>query len=300
MMHSTTILIFVASLVSIASSYQSQDFDSMVFYLTNRHPNDYSSYGCSCGANATSSNNITVDATDLCCQIHTECHENVAIMSASCDTNGLYHAVYHNQQVQCIDNSGTANYEFCMCDKQAAECFARSLSTYNSSNTDISSSEVCQPSSVDVCVPDCASYQTCSNGVCVGVGEFGITVTWSRPGDGDIHVQTPSGKLIKYSNKGPAASTDNGQLDVDDQRGTGPENVFWSETAPIGVYNICFDQYSFSPSASPTAPITATFTIRRPGRAPQTITKTFTDGGRLDSTKCDSSLPSFIDSVEYP
>ncbi len=101
-----------------------------------------------CGANATSiNNNITVDATDLCCKIHAECRANVAIQSPSCDTNGLYHAVYHNQQVQCIDNSGTSNYEFCMCDKQAAECFAQSLSTFNSTNTNISSSEVCQPSS---------------------------------------------------------------------------------------------------------------------------------------------------------
>jgi hypothetical protein len=152
---------------------------------------------------------------------------------------------------------------------------------------------------IDVCVPACSSYQACSNGVCVGVGEFGITVTWSRPGDGDIHVQTPSGKLIKYNNKGPSASTDNGRLDVDDQHGTGPENVFWNETAPSGVYNICFDQFAFNPAASPTNPITATFIIRRPGRTPQTITKTFTDGVRLDSTKCDSSLASFIAPVEY-
>jgi len=101
-----------------------------------------------CGANATSTNNnITVDATDLCCKTHAECLANVSIMGVSCDTNGLYHAVYHNQQVQCIDNSGTANYEFCMCDKQAAECFRQSLSTFNYSNTNISSSEVCQPSS---------------------------------------------------------------------------------------------------------------------------------------------------------
>lgn len=154
---------------------------------------------------------------------------------------------------------------------------------------------------VDVCVPTCSSNQACSNGVCVGVGEFGITVTWSRPGDGDIHVQTPSGKLIMYNNKGPSTSTDNGQLDVDDQRGTGPENVFWNGTAPIGVYNVCFDQYLFNPPSSPTNPITATFIIRRPGRAPQTITKTFTGGVRLNNAgKCDPSLASFIAPVEYP
>jgi len=89
-------------------------------------------------------------------------------------------------------------------------------------------------------------------------------------------------------------------LDVDDQHGTGPENVFLDETAPIGVYNICFDQFLFNPAASPTNPITATFIIRRLGRAPQTITKTFTDGIHLGSTKCDASLTSFITSVEYP
>jgi len=101
-----------------------------------------------CGTNRTlTSDNITVDATDLCCKTHAECHANVQIMSASCDTNGLYHAVYHNQQVQCIDNSETANYAFCMCDKQAAECFRQSLATFNSINKDISSSDICQPPS---------------------------------------------------------------------------------------------------------------------------------------------------------
>jgi hypothetical protein len=46
MMNITAILMFGVAMISVASSYQSHDFNSMVFYLTNRHPNDYSSYGC--------------------------------------------------------------------------------------------------------------------------------------------------------------------------------------------------------------------------------------------------------------
>jgi hypothetical protein len=301
MVHFAAILMCAVAIASVASAYQSREFDSMVFYMTNRHPNDYNSYRCWCGANASSilSNN-TVDETDLCCKTHAECHDNVQVLNTSCDTNGKYHAVYHNQQIQCIDNSGTSNYEYCMCDKQAAECFKQSLATFNPANENVSSSSVCQPSSIHVCVPECPTYQTCSNGVCVGVGEFGISVTWSRPGDGDIHVTTPSQKWIYYRVKGPSASTDQGQLDHDDRTGTGPENVFWNVTAPIGVYHICFDQYSFISPSSPTNPITATFIIRRPARAPYTLTKTFTSGVRLNTHKCDPSLPSFVGSVEYP
>ncbi len=151
-----------------------------------------------------------------------------------------------------------------------------------------------------VCVPACAANQACSNGVCVGVGEFGITVTWSRPGDGDIHVVTPSGGWIYYNNKGPTAATQQGQLDRDDRINTGPENVFWNGTAPTGVYHICFDQFAFNPVSSPTNPITATFLIRRPGKAPQTITKTFTSGGRLDNVKCNPLAASYVTAIEYP
>jgi uncharacterized protein YfaP (DUF2135 family) len=95
---------------------------------------------------------------------------------------------------------------------------------------------------VPVCNPSCPPHQACVNNVCVGTGSFGISLTWSRPGDGDIYVTTPSQKLIYFKNRGPGPLTDDGFLDVDNRNGTGPENVFWNSTAPAGTYHICFDQ----------------------------------------------------------
>ncbi|CAF4755829.1 unnamed protein product, partial [Rotaria magnacalcarata] len=153
---------------------------------------------------------------------------------------------------------------------------------------------------IHVCVPACPTYQACSNRVCVGSGEFGISVTWSRPGDGDIVVTTPSRKSIYYSNKGPSAATDQGQLDHDDRSNTGPENIFWNVAAPTGVYHICFQQHSFSMPSSVTNPITATFQIRKPRAVTQILTKTFVNGHRITPHTCNHTMLTYVGSVNYP
>ncbi|CAF1979010.1 unnamed protein product [Rotaria magnacalcarata] len=153
---------------------------------------------------------------------------------------------------------------------------------------------------IHVCVPACPTYQACSDRVCVGSGEFGISVTWSRPGDGDIVVTTPLRKSIYYSNKGPSAATDQGQLDHDDTSNTGPENIFWNVTAPTGVYHICFQQHSFSMPSSVTNPITATFQIRKPRAVTQTLTKTFVNGHRITPHTCNHTMLTYVGSVNYP
>ncbi|CAF3562593.1 unnamed protein product [Rotaria socialis] len=142
-------------------------------------------------------------------------------------------------------------------------------------------------------------YHIISESLVVGSGEFGISVTWSRPGDGDIVVTTPSRKSIYYGNKGPSVATDQGQLDHDDTRNTGPENIFWNVTAPTGVYHICFQQYSFSVPSNVTNPITATFQIRRPNAVTQTLTKTFVNGDRIVPNTCNSTMFTYVGSVNY-
>ncbi|CAF4693063.1 unnamed protein product, partial [Rotaria sp. Silwood2] len=127
------------------------------------------------------------------------------------------------------------------------------------------------------CSPACASYQQCVEGVCIGQGTLSFTLTWSRIGDGDIVITIPNGNTIFYGQRGPNTLTNNGQLDVDDQRGMGPENVFWNATQPDnGIYLICFQQFAFTSFASPTNPLTATVVVKQTGQAPQTLTKTFT------------------------
>lgn len=157
--------------------------------------------------------------------------------------------------------------------------------------------------SLDIpCSPACTSQQTCVKGVCVGIGYLSITLTWSRAGDGDIVVATPNNRIIYYQNKGPSSSTDQGQLDVDDLTGTGPENVFWTRSStvpPTGLYNTCFSQYSFNITANSTYPITATIKISRGTNATLTFQKTFTSNNRGYSA-CNSNSTTFMGSFTYP
>jgi hypothetical protein len=53
-----------------------------------------------------------------------------------------------------------------------------------------------------------------------------ISLTWSRIGDGDLVVVTPSGKTISRRNKGPDNITDQGQFAVEIIDGIGPEEIF--------------------------------------------------------------------------
>jgi uncharacterized protein YfaP (DUF2135 family) len=152
------------------------------------------------------------------------------------------------------------------------------------------------------CSPTCTSEQTCVQGVCVGIGYLSCTLLWSRPGDGDIVVATPNGNLIDFMNLGPSISTDQGQLDIDDKNGTGPENVFWSNSSsvpPSGVYYVCFEQYSFATNASPANPIVATVIVVGTINTTLTFTENFTSFYQ-DYSQCGSASGSLVASFTYP
>jgi hypothetical protein len=80
----------------------------------------------------------------------------------------------------------------------------------------------------------CGANQACAAGVCLGSGQLRFTSTWSRAGDIDVWVTTPSGKSIGWTNQGANANTDMGKQDRDDTSGTGPENIYWESTPPTG------------------------------------------------------------------
>jgi hypothetical protein len=152
-----------------------------------------------------------------------------------------------------------------------------------------------------LCSPTCTSQQRCVQGVCVGTGILSFTLTWSRPGDGDIVVATPDNKIIYFSNKGPSLNTSQGQLDVDNQNGTGPENVFWSNSSPVpptGTYYVCFSQYNFTSNASVSNPIIATVKVERPPSVPSTFTKNFTSPYK-NYNQCDSTSSNLLGSFTY-
>ncbi|CAN96552.1 putative neutral zinc metalloprotease [Sorangium cellulosum So ce56] len=138
------------------------------------------------------------------------------------------------------------------------------------------------------CSNACGSSMVCENGACVGDGPLRFTMTWDRPGDMDLHVVTPNGSEIYFANR----FGQNGQLDRDDRTGTGPENVFWSTTAPRGTYLVCATPYSISASTS------YTIGIHRTGAS--TSTRTGTRTATSGYVPCSRSSPYFVGEYVVP
>jgi len=76
--------------------------------------------------------------------------------------------------------------------------------------------------------------------VCVGQGALRITLTWDINGDMDLHVLPPCGTEIFYGRTTACGGT----LDVDNQSGRGPENIFWPTSFTPGTYRICPEAYT--------------------------------------------------------
>lgn len=78
----------------------------------------------------------------------------------------------------------------------------------------------------------------------VGSGKLQISLSWDNETDQDLHVTTPAGVVINFRN---FFADSGGELDRDDLDGFGPENVFWNEAAPDGLYKIRVHDYESSP-----------------------------------------------------
>jgi len=150
------------------------------------------------------------------------------------------------------------------------------------------------------CDDACGASEACVGAVCVGSGSLQFSATWSRPGDADLHVTTPAGNTISWTNVGPSAGTDAGQMDLDDVAGQGPENIFWSTDSapPSGVYHVCVQASGFDPAPSAAAPVSYTVTVRRPAQAPQTFSGTLT--GAALSGACNPGQPGYVTSITNP
>jgi len=89
-----------------------------------------------------------------------------------------------------------------------------------------------------------SNIQTLSvNVLRLGTGSLQISLSWNAPNDQDLYVLEPSGNEINYGNP---FSDSGGELDRDDTDGYGPENIFWSESAPDGQYTVSVDDFSGS------------------------------------------------------
>ena len=73
--------------------------------------------------------------------------------------------------------------------------------------------------------PDSARGASSIRGVAVKVGDPQFTLIWNTDGvDLDLHVLEPSGKEIYWEEP---KGIQGGELDVDNTKGFGPENVYW-------------------------------------------------------------------------
>lgn len=77
----------------------------------------------------------------------------------------------------------------------------------------------------------------------LGTGSIQISLSWDNSSDQDLHVITPKGEEIYFSNK---LDLTGGELDRDDRDGFGPENIFWLENAPDGTYTVKVKDYDGS------------------------------------------------------
>ncbi|CAF1127411.1 unnamed protein product [Rotaria sordida] len=178
-----------------------------------------------------------------------------------------------------------------------------STSTTSTSTTSTSTITTTTTATTGIsCATVCTSQETCEAGVCVGIGYLSCTLTWSRPGDGDIVLRTPNNRVIYWNNKGPSVNTTQGYLDVDDKNTTGPENIFWSNSSSVplsGTYYVCFEPYEFNPNASLSNRITATVKVRRSTSTTLYFTRNFTSPQR-DYYVCNYNSITLMGSFTYP
>lgn len=95
---------------------------------------------------------------------------------------------------------------------------------------------------------DCGAGAVCYQGTCVGEGALRFSLSWDLDTDYDLHVMTPGGVHISYSQPSAAG----GVLDVDDcvasicrvAGGTHVENIFFAVAPASGVYEYWADNFS--------------------------------------------------------
>jgi len=101
---------------------------------------------------------------------------------------------------------------------------------------------------------DCTPGSICWNEICIGEGSLRFSLAWEVTSDFDLHVLTPNGIEVYYSN----TTGDGANLDVDDcvgddcrnPEGTHVENIYWADSAPTGTYEVWAVNYNGSATGS--------------------------------------------------
>lgn len=77
----------------------------------------------------------------------------------------------------------------------------------------------------------------------VGTGALQVSLAWDSTPDIDLWITDPSDTEIYYKHK---SSPTGGELDLDDRDGFGPENIYWAQDAPDGIYKVEVDYFHLS------------------------------------------------------
>jgi hypothetical protein len=106
--------------------------------------------------------------------------------------------------------------------------------------------------------------ESCVEVLRLGTGSLQVSLSWTNDTDQDLYVTDPFGDVIYFRNK---SSNSGGELDRDDTDGYGPENIYWLENAPDGIYKVEVDDYTANGG------INEFFvTINAPGKGNKTFT----------------------------
>jgi cysteine-rich repeat protein len=262
-------------------------------------------YTCACKAGYTG-DGVTCTDINECTSGEAHCSTNAACTN----TGGAYtcacKAGYTGDGVTCTDIDECANPAICPSGETCSNtpggytCAPASCAPPRTTCGDLCVDTTSDSAHCGSCTTVCGNTQSCVGSTCVGSGKLQFSATWSRPGDGDLLVTTPTGKLVYWGNLGPDAGSDSGHMDRDDVSGQGPENIYWgvNTTPPSGTYHICFETPDFRPNPSTSDPVSYSIKVQRPGQASQTFTGRHT--GVVSQGACDKTQPGYVTSITYP
>ncbi|CAF1365766.1 unnamed protein product [Adineta ricciae] len=226
------------------------------------------------------------------CDIFSLCNASSDCLSNLCESNLCSPAHCNNSKI----DEGETDVD---CSGPCAPIKKCPVYAYCNSSRDCGT-EICNSGICDIrtCLQGCGQKKVCFNGFCLRVALFGISMAWSQTGDGDLYVQTPTGKLIYYGNDDASSETDGGKHHRDEDR-YGPENISWKKNVPPnGTYHICYNCHKNCVEND----VEVTTIIRKPDKAVQKITKKFNKEANRNSNLeyCNSSMIGYMGSVEYP
>jgi len=230
------------------------------------------------------SNSSTLDS----CDPGVGClHEAVDCDDFNACTTDTYNDGCVYTEVNCDDsNSNTVD----SCNPVDGSCNHESCTTCGGNCVDIET----DPTNCGGCSNACDTGYDCTAGLCVSPeGNLRIVLTWSTPGDLDLHIGTPNGNTIYYDNVGPDSGTDFGTYSQDDTIGTGPETVYWEDqyTPPSGTYHVCVGWWNGGA-------VSFEAIVARPGQPDLALSGAYSDD-IIDDSSCNPSNPTYLGSFSY-